>query len=256
VLVSPASRSHQRNKTSLFKKEMSKGIADPMQRENEPSSRMPPNPSQGKVVTSSTATKIKSVCVYCGSGVGRSPAYAAVADTLGRELAARGMGLVYGGGSLGLMGQVARGVLAGGGRVTGIIPQFLSNKEMMLRDVQELIVVDDMHQRKRLMFERSDAFVALPGGIGTLEEVVEQLTWAQLGRHRKPIVLANIEGFWDPFLRLLEHMRDETFIRAGLEVRFVTVNKVEDILPAAEAAAAAVNGSGDVNDLKKIMAQF
>jgi uncharacterized protein (TIGR00730 family) len=227
-----------------------------MQRENEPSGRIPSEPDQAKVATSLSTTKIKSICVYCGSGVGRSAAYATVADTLGREIAARGMALVYGGGSLGLMGQVARGVLAGGGRVTGIIPQFLSNKEMMLRDVQELIVVDDMHQRKRLMFERSDAFVALPGGIGTLEEVVEQLTWAQLGRHRKPIVLANIEGFWDPFLRLLEHMRDETFIRAGLEVRFVTVSRAEDILPAAEAAAAAANGTGDTADLKKIMAKF
>ena len=103
----------------------------------------------------------------------------------------------------------------------------------MLRDVQELIVTEDMHQRKRLMFERSDAFVALPGGIGTLEELVEQLTWAQLGRHTKPIVLANIDGFWDPFLSLLTHMREEAFIRAGLEVRFVTVDRAEDIVPAA-----------------------
>ena len=197
---------------------------------------------------------ISNICVYCGSGPGKNPSYIRAANILGKTLAARGIGLVYGGGSLGLMGEVARGVLSAGGRVTGIIPQFLSGREHMLRDVQELIVVDDMHQRKRLMFERSDAFVALPGGIGTLEELVEQLTWAQLGRHQKPIVLANIDGFWQPFLGLLGHMRDESFIRAGLEVRFVTVNTAEEIVPAAEAAA---NGDpADSASLKKIMAQF
>jgi uncharacterized protein (TIGR00730 family) len=106
----------------------------------------------------------------------------------------------------------------------------------MLRDVQELIVVEDMHQRKKMMFERSDAFVALPGGIGTLEELVEQLTWAQLGQHKKPIILANIGGFWAPLLALLDHMRAEAFIRNGLEVTFITVDRAEDIVPAALAA--------------------
>jgi uncharacterized protein (TIGR00730 family) len=202
----------------------------------------------------SLKTPIANICVYCGSGPGRNPAYLKAANTLGTAMAKRGIGLVYGGGSLGLMGEVARGVLAAGGRVTGIIPQFLSGREHMLRDVQELIVVDDMHQRKRLMFERSDAFVALPGGIGTLEELVEQLTWAQLGRHQKPIVLANIDKFWEPFLGLLGHMRDESFIRAGLEVRFVTVDKADEIVPAAEAAAS--NDPADSANLKKIMAQF
>lgn len=198
--------------------------------------------------------QIANICVYCGSGPGRNPDYIRAAKTLGVAMAERGIGLVYGGGSLGLMGEVARGVLGAGGRVTGIIPQFLSGREHMLRDVQELIVVDDMHQRKRLMFERSDAFVALPGGIGTLEELVEQLTWAQLGRHQKPIVLANIDGFWQPFLGLLGHMRDEAFIRAGLEVRFVTVDNAEDIVPAVEAAAK--GDPADSANLKKIMAQF
>jgi hypothetical protein len=174
----------------------------------------------------------RNICVYCGSGTGKNPIYARAADTLGRSMAKAGIGLVYGGGGLGLMGQTAKSVLAGGGHVTGIIPQFLSEKEHMLREVQELIVTDDMHQRKKLMFERSDAFVALPGGIGTLEELVEQLTWAQLGRHTKPIVLANIDNFWAPLLSLLAHMRDEAFIRAGLEVRFVTVDRAEDIVPA------------------------
>lgn len=175
-------------------------------------------------------------CVYCGSGPGTDPAYAEAARTLGAALAENGIGLVYGGGSLGLMGEVARSTLAHGGNVTGIIPTFLSEKEQMLRDVDELIVVDDMHERKRRMFELSDAFVALPGGIGTLEELVEQLTWSQLGRHTKPIIVANIKGFWSPFLALLAHMKKDAFIRAGLEVGFTVVDAAEQIVPAALAA--------------------
>ena len=180
---------------------------------------------------------IANVCVYCGSGEGRNPAYAAAARQLGAALAVSGIGLVYGGGSLGLMGEVARATLQHGGRVTGIIPQFLSSREKMLTDVTELVVTDDMHQRKMMMFKRSDAFVALPGGVGTLEELVEQLTWSQLERHRKPIVLVNIEGFWTPFLALLQHMRDETFIRSGLEVTYKVVDDARDVLPTIIAAA-------------------
>ncbi len=129
------------------------------------------------------------------------------------------------------MGEIARTVLHEGGHVTGIIPSFLSEREHMLLDVQELHVVEDMHQRKRLMFLKSDAFVAFPGGLGTLEEFVEQLTWSQLGRHNKPIVLANIEGFWDPLLTLFKRMQGETFIRPGLELRLELVDRVTDILP-------------------------
>lgn len=182
---------------------------------------------------------IRNVCVYCGSGKGGDPAYAAAARTLGRALATAGVGLVYGGGSLGLMGEVARATLKHGGRVTGIIPAFLSNKEKMLKEVNELIVTEDMHQRKMMMFQKSDAFVALPGGIGTLEELVEQLTWSQLGRHKKPIIVANIKGFWSPFLELLGHMKSDAFIRQGLEIRFIVVDKASAILPAARKAAAA-----------------
>lgn len=183
---------------------------------------------------------IRNVCVYCGSGSGRNPAFAEGARILGRQLAESGIGLVYGGGSLGLMGEVAKSVLRHKGYVTGIIPSFLSEKEQMLRDVNELIVTEDMHQRKQLMFERSDAFVALPGGIGTLEELVEQLTWAQLGRHTKPIVIANIAGYWDSLCALLDQMRDETFIRPGLYAPYSTVENAEDILPAITKAAAIV----------------
>jgi hypothetical protein len=182
---------------------------------------------------------VRSVCVYCGSGTGRNPAFAEAARSFGASLAAAGVGLVYGGGSLGLMGEVARAVLAHGGHVTGIIPEFLSEKERMLKAVNRLIVTSDMHERKRRMFEEADAFVALPGGIGTLEELVEQLTWAQLGRHKKPIVLANIEGFWNPLLGLLDHMRGETFIRPGLDVSFGVVDRAEDVLGAVRAMAAA-----------------
>jgi uncharacterized protein (TIGR00730 family) len=164
-------------------------------------------------------------------------AYTIAARKLGKALGDHGIRLIYGGGSLGLMGEVARAALGTGGKVTGIIPEFLGAREMMLKDVDDLIVVKNMHMRKQLMFDRSDAFVALPGGIGTLEELVEQLTWSQLGRHSKPIVIANIEGFWDPFLKLLEHMKGETFIRSGLDVHFAVVDKVEKILPAIFALA-------------------
>lgn len=165
-------------------------------------------------------TNIRSVCVYCGSGNGIDPAYVATAEALGRAFATRGIRLVYGGGSIGLMGTVARGALANGGKVTGIIPQFLRDREVMLLEVDELIVTGDMHERKRLMFERADAFVALPGGIGTLEEVVEMMTWAQLGRHAKPIVLVNVNDFWSPLVHLIEHMRAQAFIRPGLDIHF------------------------------------
>jgi uncharacterized protein (TIGR00730 family) len=186
--------------------------------------------SASKIATGPRA--LRKICVFCGSGSGKNPAYARAAVTLGRTMAEAGIGLVYGGGSLGLMGEVARAVLSNGGHVTGIIPEFLSERERMLREVDELIVTKDMHERKRQMFERSDAFVALPGGIGTLEELVEQMTWSQLGRHEKPIILANIEAFWDPLKALFAHMRGEAFIRPGLEVRFQIVDSAEAIVPA------------------------
>jgi uncharacterized protein (TIGR00730 family) len=195
--------------------------------------------------TAEGARQVDSVCVYCGSGKGVNPAYAITARKFGKALADHNIRLVYGGGSLGLMGEVARSCLGAGGKVTGIIPEFLGAKEKMLQDVDELIVVEDMHARKKLMFERSDAFVALPGGIGTLEELVEQLTWSQLGRHSKPIVVANIDGFWTPFLDLLSHMKGETFIRAGLDVHFAVVDTAERILPAVLAAAKFGTLNGD-----------
>jgi uncharacterized protein (TIGR00730 family) len=183
-----------------------------------------------------TRKQPSTICVYCGSNTGKNEAYVAAARALGQQMAEAGVGLVYGGGGLGLMGEIAKTVLAHKGHVTGIIPEFLSKKERMLRAADELIVVKDMHHRKQLMFDRSDAFVALPGGIGTLEELVEQLTWAQLGRHHKPIVLLNAEGFWAPFLSLLQHMHREKFIRPDMDVSFITVDRAEEVLPAIQAA--------------------
>ena len=175
---------------------------------------------------------IKAVCVYCGSGPGTNPKFVKSARTFGRILAENNIRLVYGGGSIGLMGAIADSVIDHGGQVTGIIPDFLKARELMFRRAQEIIVTRDMHERKRLMFERADAFVALPGGVGTLEELVEQLTWAQLGRHKKPILIVNIDRFWDPLCALLDHMRAMEFIRAGLTVAPVVVNSAEDVLPA------------------------
>lgn len=181
--------------------------------------------------------KIRTVCVFCGSGPGKDPAFVEAAQRFGRLLAESGVGLVYGGGSLGLMGALATAVLDNGGYVTGIIPEFLTEQERAFLRAQEIVVTRDMHERKRLMFERADAFVALPGGIGTLEEVVEQMTWAQLGRHKKPILLGNVGGFWNPLCALLDHMRALAFIRPALNVNVLIANAVDEILPMLEAAA-------------------
>ncbi len=172
------------------------------------------------------------VCVYCGSGPGLKPVYVDAARTLGTALAANAIGLVYGGGSLGLMGEVARATLAGGGRVIGVIPEFLVQRERMLAEVSELIVTTNMHERKMTMFEKSDGFIALPGGMGTLEELIEVSTWAQLEQHSKPIILANVDNYWDLLIKLIAHMRKEQFIRAGLEVHFDVVGSAEAIVPA------------------------
>jgi hypothetical protein len=183
---------------------------------------------------------IRTVCVYCGSSSGSDPAYAEAARRFGTILAQNKIGLVYGGGAHGLMGVLAGAVLDHGGRVTGIIPEFLKERERLFTRVQEVIVTRDMHERKREMFERADAFVALPGGLGTLEELVEQLTWAQLGQHRKPILLVNIGGFWDPLNELIDHMRKLGFIHSETRVDYLVATRVDDIIPKLAAAAKAV----------------
>jgi uncharacterized protein (TIGR00730 family) len=188
-------------------------------------------------------TTIRTICVYCGSGPGTNPRFIEAAQALGKIFAENAIRLVYGGGAVGMMGAVATSVLDHGGTVTGIIPDFLTSREHALPRVQELIVTPDMHERKRLMFERSDAFVAMPGGIGTLEELVEQLTWKQLGRHAKPVLLANIDGFWEPLLDLITHMRATQFIRPNFSVEILKAERVEDILPRLRSAASRVADS-------------
>ena len=183
---------------------------------------------------------IRTICVYCGSGPGTDPAFEAAAREFGEVLARDRIRLVYGGGSLGLMGALARSVIENGGEVTGVIPEFLSSRERKLLEAQEIIITRDMHERKRVMFERADAFVALPGGVGTLEELVEQLTWAQLGRHKKPILLANIRGFWDPLLELFSHMDGYGFIHSADQFLYHVCERIEDILPKLRASVAPI----------------
>ncbi|MBW3097895.1 TIGR00730 family Rossman fold protein [Pseudohoeflea coraliihabitans] len=183
---------------------------------------------------------IRTICIYCGSQPGLNPAYRDAARILGAAMAERGIGLVYGGGTCGIMGTIADAVLEGHGHVTGIIPEFLMDKEAShesLERLNALHITRDMHERKHLMFEKSDAFVALPGGIGTLEELIEIMTWAQLGRHAKPIVLADIDGFWAPLKSLIDHMTNQGFIHTAERVRPLVVSDPHAILPAILTAA-------------------
>ena len=187
---------------------------------------------------------IRSVCVYCGSSPGRDEIYAKAGHLLGRSLAKSGLRLVYGGGTKGIMGAVAEGALKAGGKVTGIIPRFLVNKEATetaLDRLDELLITDNMHERKHKMFEKSDAFVALPGGIGTVEEIVEVMTWGQLGHHRKPIVFANVKGFWNPMLALLDHMSSEGFIHTAQRVKPLVIEDPEAIVAAILVAGSSVD---------------
>jgi uncharacterized protein (TIGR00730 family) len=200
-------------------------------------------------------TPIRSVCVYCGSQPGRDAAHIQAGRILGKSIADHGLELVYGGGTRGIMGAVANGVLSASGHVTGIIPEFLMDKEATrhsLGQLNELIVTADMHERKHKMFERADAFVALPGGIGTLEEIVEIMTWAQLGRHRKPMVFGNINGFWTPMLELLQHMREQGFVHTAHLVQPLVIDRAEDIVPTILAEAAAKDREGEAEIISKL----
>jgi uncharacterized protein (TIGR00730 family) len=187
------------------------------------------------------AGKIRKICVYCGSGPGNDPAFVQAARDFGAIMAQHGIGLVYGGGNVGMMGEIAHAVLNHGGEVTGIIPDFLVKREHANPRIENLIVTRDMHERKQKMFEHADAFVALPGGIGTLEELVEQLTWVQLGRHKKPVAVANINGFWQPLCALIDHMKQLSFIRDDLDFNLLVANRTADILPMLQAAAAPID---------------
>lgn len=175
---------------------------------------------------------IGSVCVYCGSSMGAGPRYREVARALGRALAAHGIRLVFGGGGIGLMGEVADAVMAAGGQAIGVIPDLLQKREKGHRGITDLRVVASMHERKNLMFELSDAFVILPGGFGTLDEAFEMLTWRQLGMHDKPILFLNMDGYWDPLNRLVDHFIREGFVRESGRRLFTMVTRVEDVIPA------------------------
>ncbi len=155
----------------------------------------------------------KSICVYCGSKAGLGETYLREAGVLGSAIARRGMALVYGGGNVGLMGAAAQSALAAGGRVVGVIPRTLEERALAHRQVHELIVTDDMHERKAIMARRADAFVALPGGYGTLEELFEALAWSQLGFHAKPVGLLNTAGYFDPLIAFLDQAVDRRFLR-------------------------------------------
>jgi len=178
----------------------------------------------------------KSLCVYCASGIGIDSRHAEAAVELGRAMAERHIRLVYGGARIGLMGKLADAVLAGGGEVVGIIPGHLDKVEVGHRGASELVVVDSMHQRKQRMFEMSDAFAVLPGGFGTMDETFEIITWRKLGLHDKPILLANIAGYWQPLLTLMDHMIGQGFAHGSDRELYKVVNTVPDLLAALEAA--------------------
>jgi uncharacterized protein (TIGR00730 family) len=177
-------------------------------------------------------TVLNAVCVYCGSSLGQDPRHRAAAAQFGRALAEAGIELVYGGGNIGLMGVLADAVLAGGGRVTGIIPEDLKRAEVAHDGLSDLVIVASMHERKRRMFELADAFVALPGGPGTLDETIEVITWRQLGLHDKPVLILNEGDYWRPLLDLLDHTIEGGFARDSFRGLFLVADRVEEILPA------------------------
>ncbi len=184
---------------------------------------------------------IQNIAVYCGSRTGSDPAFAAAADQFGRTLALAGLRLIYGGGSVGLMGILARGAMAVGGTVMGVIPGHLHHVEITQTDLAALEVVPNMHNRKQRMFEEADAFVSLPGSIGTLDETIEVITWRQLGLHDKPILLVNLNNYWDPFLALIDHIIAQDFANGDTRRLFTVVPDLASVLPTlAQAPAPAI----------------
>lgn len=181
-------------------------------------------------------TTLRAVCVYCGSSNAASPAYLEAAARLGKTLAAEGVKLIYGGGGVGLMGACARAAHEAGGEVLGIMPEFLRGREILFDDV-ETIVVQSMHERKQGLFEHADAFIVLPGGIGTLEEVVELMSWRRMSLHAKPLAFYNPDGFWEPLFALLRHTVEQKLTPAELLDTWRAVDRVEDLLPALRSMA-------------------
>jgi uncharacterized protein (TIGR00730 family) len=179
---------------------------------------------------------IKSIAVYCGSKLGAKSTYAMVARELGAQMAARGIRLVFGGGRMGIMGEVADQVLAGGGKVTGVIPHFLDDLEVAHKGVTELIVVENMHERKHIMYTRSDAFVILPGGLGTLDECMEIITWKQLQIHACPIIILDVDGYWRSLRELFKDIVEGEFAHPKALELFSIVNSVDGVFEAINSA--------------------
>jgi uncharacterized protein (TIGR00730 family) len=177
-----------------------------------------------------TAAKPGSVCLFCGSSGGADPAYLQSAADFGRLLAVEGVRLVYGGGGVGLMGAAAKAAHAAGGEVLGIMPAFLRQQEVLYDEV-ETVVVQNMHERKKIMFDQADAFAVFPGGIGTLEEVVELISWRRLHLHKKPIVFLNVHGFWGPYFALIDHMVKQGVTPPWLPGTWGEAERMEDVLP-------------------------
>ncbi len=175
--------------------------------------------------------QINSICVYCGSRFGRNNYFREIAANFGDILAREKIRLVYGGGNVGLMGVIANAVMRGGGQVTGIIPRHLDEEEVGLKEATDFYVVDNMHERKRMMFDHSDAFIALPGSIGTLDETIEVITWKQLQLHSKPIIIVNADNYWQPFLALIDKFIHEEFTSSKTRDLFYVVDTVEDVVP-------------------------
>ena len=171
-------------------------------------------------------TPLPSLCVFCGARPGTNPAYAQAAGEVGRLIATLGWRLVYGAGDVGLMGEVAGATIAAGGKTLGVIPTHLIAREQGRRDLSTLIITENMHERKKVMFMNSDAIAVLPGGAGSLDEFFEVLTWAQIGLHRKPIYLLNIEGYWKPLIALLDHVIDQGFADTGMRQQFTVLPDV------------------------------
>jgi len=179
----------------------------------------------------SSSRRLESICVYCASSNAAAPEFIAAAEAFGAIVAHEGLRLVYGGGGVGLMGACARAAQDAGGKVLGVIPHFLTSHERPLKTV-ETVVVNSMHERKMMMFEEADAFAILPGGIGTLEEVIELLSWRRLGLHAKPIGFLNLGGFWDPLFALFQHILDQELVPAEFRDCWISVGQVEQLLPA------------------------
>jgi uncharacterized protein (TIGR00730 family) len=191
--------------------------------------------TEGSVLMGRAIDRVESVCVFCGSSDAADPAYLRAAASLGKSLAAADLKLIYGGGGVGLMGACARAAHEAGGRVLGIIPDFLVGREQALASVEH-VVVANMHERKMLMFERSDAFVVLPGGVGTLEEVVELLSWRRLELHAKPVVFYNPGGFWRPLFDLFQHTVDARLTPPEFMHAWTAVERIEDVVPTLQTA--------------------